>query len=152
MLNQGLGSWIHRRRVKSGLKTALIFDGSTISYAQLGERIDRLASALRARGVVPGSRVAYLGENHPAFLETFFAAGTLGAIFVPLNTRLAPPEVRFALRDAGSTILVHADSLSQLAHQGLRRHGGSASHRGAGCVGQDAPRKSPRSRRQHPVS
>lgn len=120
MLNQGLGSWIHRRRVKSGQKTALIFGGSEISYAQLGERIDRLACALQARGVVQGSRVAYLGENHPAFLETFFAAGTLGAIFVPLNTRLAPPEVQFALRDAGSSILVHADSLSELAIAGCR--------------------------------
>lgn len=120
MLNQGLGSWIHRRREKSGQKTALIFAGREISYAQLGERIDRLACALRDRGVLPGSRVAYLGENHPAFLETFFAVGTLGAIFVPVNTRLAPPEVEFALRDAGSSILVHADSLSELAILGCR--------------------------------
>jgi fatty-acyl-CoA synthase len=120
MLNQGLGSWIHRRRPKSGPKAAVIFDGVEISYAQLSSRIDRLAVALRQRGVEPGSRVAFLGENHPAFLETFFAAGTLGAIFVPLNTRLAPPEVQYALKDAGSTVLVHAESLTGLAIAGAR--------------------------------
>ncbi|GAB3028976.1 long-chain fatty acid--CoA ligase [Parafrigoribacterium mesophilum] len=118
MLNQGLGSWIHRRRVKSGHKAALIFNGVEISYSQLDNRIDRLAQALRERGVQRGSRVAYLGENHPSFLETFFAVGTLGAVFVPLNTRLAPPEVQFALRDAGSTVLVHSASLTSLAEDG----------------------------------
>jgi fatty-acyl-CoA synthase len=120
MLNQGLGSWIYRRRVKSGDKAALIFNGIETSYAHLSNRIDRLAQALRERGVERGSRVAYLGENHPAFLETFFAVGTLGAVFVPLNTRLAPPEVQFALRDAGSTVLVHSRSLATLAENGSR--------------------------------
>src|SRR5262249_28223003 len=48
---------------------------------------------LRGLGVRRGDRVAYLGPNHPAFLETLFAAGTLGAILVPLNTRLAAPEL-----------------------------------------------------------
>jgi fatty-acyl-CoA synthase len=118
MLNQGLGSWIHRRRVKSGDKVALIFNGVETSYTQLGDRIDRLAQALRERGVARGTRVAYLGDNHPAFLETFFAVGTLGAVFVPLNTRLAPPEVQFALRDAGCTVLVHSRTLSSLAESG----------------------------------
>ena len=120
MLNQGLGSWVYRRRVKSGNKTALIFNGVETSYAHLSDRIDRLAQALRERGVERGSRVAYLGENHPAFLETFFAVGTLGAVFVPVNTRLAPPEVQFALRDAGSTVLVHSRSLAALAEEGSR--------------------------------
>ena len=62
---------------------------------------DRLANALRDRGVAKGDRVAYLGENHPSFVETFFACGLLGAIFVPLNTRLAAPEMQFQLEDSG---------------------------------------------------
>ena len=45
--------------------------------------------------------MAYLGENEPSFLETFFAVTTLGAIFVPLNTRLAAPEIAYALRRLG---------------------------------------------------
>ncbi|MEO7124388.1 MAG: long-chain fatty acid--CoA ligase [Lacisediminihabitans sp.] len=118
MLNQGIGSWIHRRRVKSGQKTAIIFGDSEISYGRLSERIDRLASALRERGVVKGSRVAYLGENHPAFVELFFALGTLGAIFIPVNSRLAAPEIAFVLRDSGASILFHADVMSELALAG----------------------------------
>ncbi|MCC3298230.1 acyl-CoA synthetase [Arthrobacter caoxuetaonis] len=115
MRNEGLGSWIHRRRVKSAGVTAVTGAGIELTYDQLAERIERLASALAARGVSPGSRVAYLGNNHPAFLESLFAAGSLGAVFVPLNTRLAPPEVRFALQDSGSTVLIHAAELDSLA-------------------------------------
>src|SRR6476469_8399950 len=115
MRNKGTGTWIHRRRVKYAGAPALVVGDTTITYDLLAERIDRLADALAAGGVGPGDRVAYLGENHPTFLETFFAAGTLGAVFVPLNTRLAPPEVRFALQDSGSHVLIHSDSLRDLA-------------------------------------
>jgi acyl-CoA synthetase (AMP-forming)/AMP-acid ligase II len=48
-----------------------------------------------------GDRVAYLGANHPAFLETLFATGMLAAIFVPLNTRLAAPELAYMLTRQG---------------------------------------------------
>lgn len=115
MRNEGLGSWIHRRRVKSAGMPAVAGAGIELTYDQLAERIERLATALAARGVTRGSRVAYLGNNHPAFLETLFAATSLGAVFVPLNTRLAPPEVRFALQDSGSTVLIHAEELDGLA-------------------------------------
>jgi fatty-acyl-CoA synthase len=118
MENEGIGSWIHRRRHKSAGLTALISKDGELSYEDLADRIDRLANALANRGVGKGHRVAYLGDNHPAFLETLFATGTLGAIFVPLNTRLAPPEVRYALQDSGSRVLVHSDTLGDLAATG----------------------------------
>src|SRR4051794_20857378 len=127
MRNQGVGTWIHRRRVKSAGKTALISSGAELSYPEFAERVDRLASAFADRGIAKGGRVAYLGENHAAFLETFFACGTLGAVFVPLNTRLAPPEIEFALQDSGSSILVHARSLEGLAVPGSR--GTALTHR-----------------------
>lgn len=115
MYNNGVGSWLHRRRPKSGPKTALIAGERTYSYDELSERADRLANALRRRGVARGDRVAYLGENDPAFVETFFAAGLLGAIFIPLNTRLAPPELQFQLQDSGARLLVNGGSLEGLA-------------------------------------
>jgi fatty-acyl-CoA synthase len=118
MHNQGLGSWIHRRRVKSADQIALISGDDRLSYGELAGQVDRLANALDLRGIRSGDRVAYLGENHPAFLETLFACGVLGAIFVPLNTRLAAPEIAFALTDSGSRILVHAASLTELAERG----------------------------------
>src|SRR6478609_2312742 len=127
MENAGIGSWIHRRRRKSAGRTALISSSGELSYEALADRIDQLASALADRGVGKGDRVAYLGDNHPAFLETLFAAGTLGAIFVPLNTRLAPPEVRFALQDSGSRVLIHSQSLSDTATSGS--NGTGVTHR-----------------------
>ncbi|MFJ4364447.1 o-succinylbenzoate--CoA ligase [Streptomyces chartreusis] len=114
MRNEGLGSWPARRARKTPHRTALIHGGTTTSYAALHERTTRLAHALRERGVRRGDRVAYLGPNHPSYLETLFAAGTLGAVFVPLNTRLAGPEIAYQLADSGAKALLHAPS-----HAGL---------------------------------
>ena len=118
MENFGVGSWLQRRRPKSGNKIALISGERELSYEEFADRSVRLANSLRDRGVAKGDRVAYLGENHPAFLETLFAAGLLGAIFVPLNTRLAPPEIQFQLNDCGARVLVHSLSLDILASRG----------------------------------
>ncbi|WP_432123327.1 acyl-CoA synthetase [Streptomyces sp. S1] len=107
MLNQGIGSWPARRARKTPDRVAVVHEGAVLTYRELYERVLRLAHALRGLGVARGDRVAYLGPNHPAFLETLFAAGTLGAVFVPLNTRLAAPELAYNLTDSGSTILVH---------------------------------------------
>jgi fatty-acyl-CoA synthase len=115
MDNNGVGSWLHRRRRKSGPKTALVSAGRAVSYEELAERTDRLANALGSRGVAKGDRVAYLGENDPSFVETFFACGLLGAVFVPLNTRLAAPELQFQLQDSGARLLVNAGALEPLA-------------------------------------
>ncbi|NEY36010.1 o-succinylbenzoate--CoA ligase [Streptomyces sp. PRKS01-65] len=114
MRNEGLGSWPARRARKTPHRTALIHRHTTVTYAQLYARTTRLAHALRARGVRRGDRVAYLGPNHPAYLETLFAAGTLGAVFVPLNTRLAGPEIAYQLADSGAKALLYGP-----AHAGL---------------------------------
>ncbi|WP_138416669.1 acyl-CoA synthetase [Sinomonas gamaensis] len=115
MHNNGVGSWLERRLAKSGPKAALIAGERSITYGELAERARRLAQALRRRGVARGDRIAYLGENDPAFVETFFATGLLGAVFVPLNTRLAAPELQFQLDDAGVRLLVNAGRLEPLA-------------------------------------
>ncbi|MEV6738249.1 o-succinylbenzoate--CoA ligase [Streptomyces sp. NPDC051104] len=112
MRNEGLGSWPARRARKTPHRTALIHGDRSVTYAELYERTTRLAHALRARGVRRGDRIAYLGPNHPAYLETLFAAGALGAVFVPLNIRLAGPEIAYQLADSGAKALVYAPSLA----------------------------------------
>ncbi|GGS61984.1 long-chain fatty acid--CoA ligase [Streptomyces griseoviridis] len=114
MRNEGLGSWPARRARKTPHRTALIHHDTTVTYALLHERTTRLAHALRARGLRRGDRIAYLGPNHPSYLETLFAAGTLGAVFVPLNTRAAGPEIAYQLTDSGAKALIHGPS-----HAGL---------------------------------
>ena len=108
MRNEGVGSWTARRARKTPDAPAIRFAGRTLTYAGLDDRVRRLARALRGLGTGPGSRVAYLGPNHPAFLETMFATWSAGAIFVPLNMRLAGPELAYQLADCGAALLVHA--------------------------------------------
>ncbi|MFF7647223.1 long-chain-fatty-acid--CoA ligase [Streptomyces canus] len=114
MRNEGLGSWPARRARKTPHRTALIHRDTTLTYAGLHTRVTRLAHALRAGGIRRGDRIAYLGPNHPSYLETLFAAGNLGAVFVPLNTRLAGPEIAYQLSDSGARALVYGPS-----HAGL---------------------------------
>lgn len=114
MRNEGIGSWPARRARKTPHRTALIHGEHRLSYADLHERTTRLGHSLRAAGVRRGDRVAYLGPNHPAYLETLFATGLLGAVFVPLNTRLAAPEIAYQLRDSGARALLHAPSCAEL--------------------------------------
>jgi fatty-acyl-CoA synthase len=107
VLNNGVGSWIARRARRTPDRVAVIYGDSVVTYAGLHERVTRLAHGLRGLGVRRGDRAAYLGPNHPAFLETLFAAGTLGAILVPLNTRLAVPELARHLDGSGATVLIY---------------------------------------------
>ncbi|MGH3120202.1 MAG: acyl-CoA synthetase [Streptosporangiaceae bacterium] len=108
MRHEGVGSWAARRARKTPDAPAILYAGRTLTYAGLDERVRRLARALRGLGAGPGSRVAYLGPNHPAFLETMFATWSAGAIFVPLNMRLAGPELAYQLADCGAALLVYA--------------------------------------------
>jgi fatty-acyl-CoA synthase len=110
MVNHGIGTWVHRRRVKSSHAVAIIAGERRLTYPELAERIDRVWTMLAARGVSSGDRVAYLGPNAPEFLETLFACGQLGAILVPLNIRLSAQELAYQLTDAGVVqVIVDAD-------------------------------------------
>jgi fatty-acyl-CoA synthase len=100
-----------RRSDLNPSRIALIFEEQEIRYDEFGDRVRRLASLLRAGGVCVGDRVGYLGFNHPAQLETMFAAQALGAIFVPLNYRLTAQELTFIVNDAGIHTLMVDDAL-----------------------------------------
>ena len=116
MQNRGLGAWLPVRRAKAPDSIALIHrETETVSYRELADRAERVARALADRGVTRGDRVAFLGDNQPAFVEVLFGCATLGAVFVPLNTRLAPPELAHMLADSGSLLLVHDARLDDTA-------------------------------------
>lgn len=107
-----------------------MIDGdSRINYAEFDRRTDQLAWALRDVGVRQGDRVAGLLVNSAAFLETMFATAKLGAVFVcqwtfvPINFRLAPPEVTFVLADSGADVFVWSDHHSPLARAALAGEG-----------------------------
>ncbi len=111
------GGWLRRRAAITGARAAVREPSRTLSYEALEERCARCAGWLGARGVARGDRVALLLGNGTPFLEAVFAAARLGAIAVPINTRLAPPEVRELLDDAEPTVLLHDAALGPLAER-----------------------------------
>ncbi len=121
MRNKGIGDWVHRRRIKSAGHCAVIHSSVSLTYAQLAERIDRLANVFRDKNIGKGQRVAFLGANHIAFLEVLFACGQVGAVFVPLNIRLAPQELNFALVDSGTEVLIAVEDFEQQARMAMQQ-------------------------------
>ena len=86
-------------------RTALIYRDAAISYRDFDDRIRRTAALLHSRGIGAGDVVALFMKNSPAFLEIAFAASYLGAIFLPVNYRLAAAEADYILNDAGARLL-----------------------------------------------
>jgi fatty-acyl-CoA synthase len=119
MHNHGLGAWMTTRRQKTPDKTALIFDGQSTTYRALADDTDRISAVLGRRGIGIGDAVAFLGENSPEFLSVMFACAQLGAIFVPVNTRLAPPEVTHVLTDSRARALIVDPALHEKALEGI---------------------------------
>jgi fatty-acyl-CoA synthase len=104
--NEGLGSWPGRRARMTPAATALVCDGQCWSYGEFSSLVTSAAHRLRGLGVRPGDRVAYLGRNLPGLPLVLFAAGLLGAVFVPLNFRLAAPELAVILDDCEPRVLI----------------------------------------------
>ena len=106
-------------RISSMIKRAVQLSGPGMAtdylerrqtWNQFGERVAKLAGALVKLGVAPGDRVAMLSLNSDRYLEYFFATPWAGAVFVPINTRLAPPEFIHWLTDSGSSVLFIDDA------------------------------------------
>lgn len=81
-------------------------DGTEFTYAELGNRIDRLSNVFREWGVEKGDRVALLSPNSHYFIETLYATMQLGALFVPLNFRLQPEEYEYLVNDCEPSVLI----------------------------------------------
>ena len=95
------------RRDPDGL--ALVARDRRWTWSALDAQVGTAAGALRASGVRPGDRVAVLAANHPATVVLLFSLRRLGAALVPLNVRLAAPELR-AQRDRVRPALLLADA------------------------------------------
>ena len=81
-------------------REAIIDADRRLTYRALEDRVCRAAAAMRTRGVGPGGRIGLLLGNRSATLELVLAAARIGAIAMPINTRLAPPEIAQQLDDA----------------------------------------------------
>ena len=96
-----ISSTIRRNMQVNGKGTATIFSAREHSWNQFGERIAKLAAGLGKLGLDRGDRVAVLSLNNDRYMESYFGVPWGGFILVPINTRLAPPEIEFWLNDSG---------------------------------------------------
>src|SRR3954469_20876680 len=91
-------------------------DGSVrATYRELADRCRRLAGWLQSSGVGAGDRVAVLMANGHRYLECYFAIPGMAAVLVPLNNRLALPELRYILEDAGVHTLIVDRTYAEVA-------------------------------------
>ncbi len=85
---------------------AYVDGGCEYTYGELDRRASQVANALAAEGCQPGDRMAYLGVNAGAYVETFFGANKAKVVYVGLNWRLAPAELAYILNDARASLVV----------------------------------------------
>jgi fatty-acyl-CoA synthase len=95
-------------------RTALVFRDKRLSYWELNTRVNQVANSLTGLGVVKGDRVACLLYNCVEYWEIYFSCAKLGAIMVPLNFRLAPPELEFAINDSDPRVLIFGESFQDV--------------------------------------
>jgi fatty-acyl-CoA synthase len=105
--------WVKRWSELHPHKTAIIFEGNQISYLDLQRKINRVCCWLQSLGIEKGDRVAAMLGNCPEFLELFLACSKLGAIFVPVNFRLAAPELDYTLAHSRPRLFVFGNEYAE---------------------------------------
>jgi fatty-acyl-CoA synthase len=95
--------------------TALRFLGKTHTWGELDRRVTALANALARRGVGFGDRVLILMLNRPEYTESLLAINTLGAIAVPVNFRLTPPEIAYLVNNCEARVIITESVLAGVA-------------------------------------
>jgi acyl-CoA synthetase (AMP-forming)/AMP-acid ligase II len=101
-----LSSFIRFHALRTPDKTAIVYQDQRITYAQLYRRIETTGAALMARGIGANDVVAAVMKNSAAFLEIAFATSHIGAVFLPVNFRLAGDEIAYITGNAGAKLVV----------------------------------------------
>lgn len=91
-------------------KTASWFEGRETSYAELDERVNRIAQALLATGLAKNDRVVYAGRNSDRYFELLFGCAKAGLVLVPASWRLAPPELAYIIADCDAKMVFADDA------------------------------------------
>lgn len=95
-----------RAEQQLGARTAIGCGEERKSFAELAQRCRRLAGALECLGLERGDRVAILSANSPSYIEVYMGVPAAGYVVVPLNWRQAEPELRYALEDSSTRVLI----------------------------------------------
>ncbi|SOZ55492.1 Long chain fatty acid-CoA ligase [Cupriavidus taiwanensis] len=109
-----LGDYLRAWARKRPDHAALVWYGTTVTYAELDDLSERCAALLKGRGVGAGDRVAVMMGNCPQFHVVFYAILKLGAVYVPVNPLFKEHELVYELNDAGATTIIVQDQLAPL--------------------------------------
>ena len=110
------GDWLRLAARRFPTRDCIVTDDVRFTFTEVDARVNRLAQALAGAGAGVGSRIALLASNSHRYLEALLASLQLGATYVPLNFRLAPPEVENLLsRSSASILFVDARHLPAVA-------------------------------------
>ncbi|MFE3100052.1 fatty-acid--CoA ligase FadD5 [Nocardia tengchongensis] len=110
--------WVNQIATHAAMRpdhVAFKFKGAETTWKQLHERSEKFAGALSRRGVGFGDRVVLLALNYTEYIEAVMGINALGAIAVPVNFRLTPPEVAYIVADSGAKAVVTDSVLQPLA-------------------------------------
>jgi len=105
--------WVKRWSVLHPHKTAIIYEGEKTSYRDLHQKVNQACCWLQSLGIEKGDRVAVMLANCPEFLEIYLACSRLGAIFVPVNYRLAAPELEYTLTNSRPRLFVFGSEYTE---------------------------------------
>lgn len=95
----------------------ILFEGKGYTFAQINERVNRIANGLKAKGIQKGDRIGFLDVNSNAYVEAYFACAKLGVLFVPLNFRAKAAELTYMITNAEVNLLFVGQNYLDLMDQ-----------------------------------
>ena len=116
-----LGTWPERAARRWGAREALCFRGRRWTFAELAAEVDRVARGLVALGIEPGERVGLWMLNRPEWIAVAFAVMKIGAVLLPINTRLRTDDVAYILGQSEATTVVLAERSGPIDYLGMVR-------------------------------
>lgn len=114
----GVGDWLYERSQICSERVAIVYKERRLTYEELNNRTNRLANGLRQLGVRKGDRVAAMLTNGNEIIEGLFACAKVGAVFLPINSRLSTGEVGLIFCDGASPkVVIYSERFSELIEQ-----------------------------------
>jgi acyl-CoA synthetase (AMP-forming)/AMP-acid ligase II len=112
--NSRMADWIriHARNIPD--RRCFVTEQGATTFAEVNSRVNAVAGELARLGVAKGDRVALFATDSPEYIETLLACMKLGAVYVPLNFRLALPELQMLLRTAQAKVLFFSDRYADM--------------------------------------
>jgi fatty-acyl-CoA synthase len=116
-----IGSLVDDRATLDAERTALVFEGRRWTFAELAEDVDAVARGLIDLGIGPGEKVSLWMMNRPEWIHAALAVIRIGAVLVPINTRLRTDDAAYLLGQSDSTTLIIAERSGPIDYLGMVR-------------------------------